>query len=178
MSDKRSLSVDKIHASRKAADDKRAPTPDEPLKMARAVGRPRRFNPALMANVRDRGVAGNTRSASGTMKPVDQPAINGGTGNVHSVAAIATTNPLPHPSTIALRIQPLPHPSTIALRINPLPHPSMIALWKNQLTLPSRLALWKKPLASLPKRVLWKDPLVHPGRSRRLVEERALSHAQ
>ena len=89
MSDKRSLSADKIHASRKAADDKRAPTPDDPPKKTKAVGRPRKFNPLLMTNVRDRGVAGNTRSASGTMKPVDQPAIPGGTGDVHSVAVIA-----------------------------------------------------------------------------------------
>ena len=97
MSDKKSLSADQIRASGKAADDKSGPIKDDPLKLPRTVGRPRKFNPALMANVRERGVTGNTRSASGTKKPVVQPSIGGGTSDVHSVVD-STTEKYPGPS--------------------------------------------------------------------------------
>ena len=97
MSDKKSLSADKIHASRRVADDKREPITDNPPKLVKAVGCPRKFNPTLMANVRERIITGNTRSASGTKNPVMQPAIGGGINDVHLVVNI-TTNTAPGPS--------------------------------------------------------------------------------
>ena len=43
-----------------------------------------------MANVPKRGIAGNTRSSSGMKKPVEKPAIGGGTSDVHRIAESAT----------------------------------------------------------------------------------------
>ena len=50
-----------------------------------------------MASVRERGIAGNTRSAGDTKKPVVPPAIGGGTSDIHSVVN-STTEKSPGPS--------------------------------------------------------------------------------